>query len=147
MPLRMATTSTNRLWLVHCLICRICNKTLLTLWPKVNYVFDQRLVRRVRGPFIRQNPRHTHLAGDEDEVHLTFFRRMTAQSDDERFLASECPDERLRLSVVDRLAEDAFGQLELAVAPRDGRDGVFAGLEKGFGYDAAAVAAGLGSFC
>lgn len=71
---------------------------------------------------------------------------MTAQSDDQRILASECLDERLRLAVVDFLANDAFGQLDLAVDPCDGRDGVFAGLEKGFSHDAAAVAAGLRLF-
>ena len=69
---------------------------------------------------------------------------MTAQSDDQRILASERLDERLRLAVVDLLADDAFGQLDLAIEPCDGRDGVLAGLEKSFSHDAAAVAAGLG---
>ena len=71
---------------------------------------------------------------------------MTAQSDDECILASERLDERLRLAVVDLLADHAFGQLDLAVNPCEGRDGVFAGLQKGFGHDATAVAAGLRSF-
>ena len=68
---------------------------------------------------------------------------MTAQSNDQRILASECLDERLRLAVVDFLADQAFGQLDLAVDTCEGRYGVFASLEKGFGHDAAAIAAGL----
>ena len=61
-------------------------------------------------------------------------------------MSASCLDERLGFAVVDFLADDAFGQLDLAVDPREGRDGVFAGLEEGFGHDAAAVAAGLGAF-
>ena len=108
------------------------------------HVFHQRLVRGVRGPFIRQDPRHTRLASGVDELHFALFRRKAAQSDDQRILAPERLDERFRLAVVDLLADYAFGQLALAVGPCQGRDGVFAGLEKGFGHDAAAVAAGLG---
>ena len=119
---------------------------MLTFGLEDKHVFDQRLVRRVRGPFIWQDPRHTRLAGGIDELHLTFFWRMTAQSDDERFLPCECLDERLRLAVVDFLADDALGQLDLAVVPREGRNGVFTCLQKGFGHDTAAVAAGLASF-
>ena len=119
---------------------------MLTFWLEDKHVFDQRLVRRVRGPFIRQDPRYTRLTGRIDKLHFALFRRTTAQSDDQRILASECLDERLRPAVVDFLAHHAFGQLDLAVDPCEGRYGVLAGLEKGFGHDAAAVAAGLCSF-
>ena len=70
---------------------------------------------------------------------------MTAQRDDQGILAPERLNERLRLAVIDLLGNHAFGQLALAVDSRECRDGVLAGLEQGFGHEAAAVAASLRS--
>ena len=144
MPLRVVTATTKRSMvgaLAHML--HMQKRFTLTFWLENKHVFHQRLVRRVRGPFVRQDPQHTRLSGRSDKLHFALFRRLAAQSDDERILASECLNERLRLAVVDLLADDAFGQRALTVDPCQGRDGVDAGLEKGFGHDAAAVAACL----
>ena len=116
---------------------------LLTLWRESENVFDHRLVRSVWRPFVRQNPCHACLTGGVIELYLGLCWCVTAQRDDLRILASECLDECLRFAVIDRLGDHSVWQLVLAVDACDGRDGVFASLEQGFGHAAAAVAASL----
>lgn len=121
----------------------IYDKILLTLGLEKNNVFDHRFVGGVWGPFVRQDPCHACLSGRVDELLFGLFWSVTAQSDDQRILASECLNECLWLVVIDLLGNHAFWKLVLAIDPRDCRNGVLVSLEQGFSHGAAAVAASL----
>ena len=101
---------------------------LLTLWLEDEHVLDQCFVRRVWGPFVRENPSHAGLPSGVDKQRFGLYS-MTTQGNDQCILASECLNECLRFAVIDLFENHAFRQFALAVSPRDCCNGVFPSLK------------------
>lgn len=116
----------------------------LTLWLENHDILHHVRVRAVGGPVIRHDPFHARGPGSLDQRELRFRWGLGVERDDQRILAFQRVDDRLRTGVVDDFRDHAFWKTGLAAFSGQGRDCVFSSLEQGLGYEATAVASCLG---